>query len=43
MRIFILGMDIKDDTTICDLGALGDFVLVDGKTSVSSLDVPYPL
>ena len=28
---------------ICDPGALGDFVTVNGKTSVSSLDAPYYL
>ena len=28
---------------ICDPGALGDFVTVDGKNSVSSLDAPYYL
>ena len=41
MRLFLLGKNVTDDTAICDLGSLGDFVPVNEKTSVSSLDVPY--
>ena len=40
MRLFLLGPSVADDMAICDLGALGYFVPVDEKTSVSSLDVP---
>ena len=43
MRLFILGTDFIDNTVICDLGALGDFVTVDEKRSVGSLDVTYYL
>ena len=43
MRIFILGLNVADDMTICDLGVLGDLGPVDEKSSVSSLYVPEPL
>ena len=43
VRLFLLGTDFMDDTVIYERGALGDFVPVDEKTSVSSLDVPYSL
>ena len=43
MRLFLLGPDFIDDTVICDLGALGDFVTLDEKISVSSFDVTYSL
>ena len=43
MRLFLLGMNASEDTDISDLGALGDFVPVDERTSVSYLDVPYSL
>ena len=43
MRLYLLGPDITDNDTVCDLGALGDFVPVEKKLSVSSLDVPYAL
>ena len=43
MRLFLLGTDFIYDTVICDLGALGDFVTVDEKRSVISLDVTYSL
>ena len=29
VRIFLLGTDVADYATVCDLGALGDFVPVD--------------
>ena len=41
MRLFLLGTDVTDDAPVCDLGALGDFVPVDGKKIVSSRGVPY--
>ena len=41
MRLFLLGTDFIYDTVKCDLGALGDFVTLDEKTSFSSLDVSY--
>ena len=28
VRLFIIGLNVADDTAICDLGALGYFVLV---------------
>ena len=37
---FLLGTNVADNTDICDLGALGYFVPVDGETSVSFLYVP---
>ena len=43
MHIFLLRTDVVDNTSICDLGALGELVPVDEETSVSSLDVPYSL
>ena len=43
MHLFILGPNVTVNTAICDLGALGDFVPVDEKTSVSYLDIPYSL
>ena len=39
MCLFFLGPNVTYDTDTCDLGALGDFVSVDEKVSVSSLDV----
>ena len=41
MCLFILGLDVTDDTAICYIGALGDFIPVDRKQSVIYLDVPY--
>ena len=29
MNLFLLGPDVTDDTAVCNLGALGDFVPVD--------------
>ena len=43
MSLFLLGTSVIDDIAICDLGALGNFVPLDEKTIVSSLDVPYSL
>ena len=34
-------LGVTEYTAICDLGDLWDFDTVDGKTSVSYLDVPY--
>ena len=39
MHIFLLGPNVADNTTICDLGALGDFMPVDEKIIVSTLYV----
>ena len=38
-----MGLDVSEDAAVCDLGALGYFIPVDGKTSVSWLDVSYAL
>ena len=38
-----MGTNVADDTAICDLDVLVEFVRVDEKTSVSSLYVPEPL
>ena len=43
MRIILLVPNVADDMAIFHLGTCGDFVPVDGKTSVSSLDVLQPL
>ena len=40
MRLFLLGLNVADDAAICDLGVLGNFVLLDEKASVSSLYAP---
>ena len=31
VRLFLLGGNVADDATVCDLGVLGDFVPVDEK------------
>ena len=40
VHLFLLGTNDTDNMDICDLGALGDFVPVEYKTSGSSLYVP---
>ena len=40
VHIFLLGPNVADDASICDLSVLGDFVPADGKSIVSYLYVP---
>ena len=40
VRLLLLGPNVVDDAAICDLGALGEFLPVDEKTSVSFLYFP---
>ena len=40
MHLFLMAPNVTYDKAICDIGTLGNFVPVDGKKSVSSLDVP---
>ena len=42
MNILILGPDFTEDITICDLGALGDFVPVNEKKGLVPLMYPIP-
>ena len=43
MKIFLLGLYVTYDASLCDLVALGYFTPMDEKTSISHLDVPHAL
>ena len=40
--IFLMGLNVADDTAICDLGTLGDFVPVDEKQLLVPWIYPSP-
>ena len=42
MCLLLLGINITDDASICEVGVLGDFVPVDEEAIVSYLYVPDP-
>ena len=40
VRLFLLGTNVAENTAICDLGTLGDFLTVDETKCVSYMYVP---
>ena len=42
MRLFLIGTNVADDSVICDLGVLGDFVYVDEKKVLVPCLFPSP-
>ena len=42
VHLFLLGPNVSENTAICDLGALGDFVPVDGKKLLVPVVSPMP-